>query len=220
MVLDVRRGVQEQGGEMRPGTRGFPCENVGQQVVEEHRLAPGTSARRCRVAYVGRPVGRRGVGQESVEQFHQRMHGNPGLRVVVDSLGDGFVQAAQHGRSVDPGGRPGIRHEERWVTQTVVSVHRTDRTDSQSALFQAFPDLGQIVVHDVAQAENTVLRERLAGVRRDPLYPGLELLVTRFRLSHRKPVLVEQVRERGQASLVRVGAHKIEIDLVQLEKNQ
>jgi hypothetical protein len=142
------------------------------------------------------------------------------LRVVVDRLRDRLVQALEDLRAVDGGGGPGVRHEESRVAQPVLCVHRAHGADAQPTLLEVLPHLRVIVLDDVAEPENTMLGKRLAGVRRDPLDPGLELLVNLFRFRQRVSMPFDEIAKCGQISVTDIGTDEIEIDLVEFEKQQ
>ena len=77
-----------------------------------------------------------------------------------------------------------------------------------------------IVIDDVAESEYAVFGVRLSRVRRNPLDPGFELVVLAFRFGSCVSLLVEELREGRQQATGRVTADVVEIDLIELEKQE
>jgi hypothetical protein len=117
-------------------------------------------------------------------------------------------------------GRPGVRHEERGVAEPVLGVHGADCADAEPASLELLPDLRQVLVHDVAEAEHAVLGERQAGMRGHPLDPRLEVLVPLLGYRPRHAVGAHEPAEVRQTAPVDVCVDVVEIDLVELEKQQ
>ena len=69
----------------------------------------------------------------------------------------------------------------------------------------------------IAEAEHLVLAEGLAGVHREPLDPGLDVLVHRLRARAGIAVRAEQARNGRQRPDARVVLDELEIELVQLQ---
>src|SRR6185503_13082878 len=114
---------------------------------------------------------------------------------------------------------PGVGHEERGLRDGR-RIHRRKGAYPEPAAGELLPDLAQPGLSAVAQAEDAVLAVRLAGVHRDPLDPGLDVVVHLLGAGVHVAVGGERAGERGQLAAARVVLDVLEIELVELEEKQ
>ena len=82
------------------------------------------------------------------------------------------------------------------------------------------PDLGQVLLDDVAEPEHAVRRERHPGMGGDPLDPRFEVFVALLGDRAGHPVPADQAAEVRKSAPSDVRRDVFEIDLVEFEEKQ